>query len=261
MVAFKKKLLVLGLGLVIENSRTRARRRTRTSQRFNGLDFAAHRAKNCGMNSRAENFYAVWRERCRAGSALHDGGSVPPEKLLQAIWQHQRLQRDQLKTADGRLVRVFHPGFVSVEGGPDFRGAVLKIGDEPAVSGDVEVDLQASGWHAHGHDRNPNFKSVILHVVWDEVKQNPSGQGIYSGLGHWTNGNAELCLFAKRGKPKRQAKNIKQIVLSPRGRHSAKPLEVRDRIVSLIGDVPRIELFARQTAKGWDSWGNEIEKG
>lgn len=92
------------------------------------------------------------------------------------------------------------------------------------------------------------------------VKQNPNGQGIYSGLGHWTNGNAELCLFAKRGKPKRQSKNVKQIVSAPRGRHSAKPPEVRNRIVSLLGDLPRIELFARQESKGWDYWGDETVK-
>ncbi len=90
------------------------------------------------------------------------------------------------------------------------------------------------------------------------VKQNPSGKGIYSGLGHWTNGNAELCLFAKKGSPKRLAKNIKQIILSPRSRHSEKPEEVRNRIVSLLGDLSRIELFARKRVKGWDSWGNEI---
>jgi N6-adenosine-specific RNA methylase IME4 len=101
------------------------------------------------------------------------------------------------------------------------------------------------------------FRYITCAFTW--VKQNPKGEGIYSGLGHWTNGNAELCLFAKKGAPKRQAKNVKQIVLSPRGRHSVKPLEVRDRIVSLIGDLPRIELFARQTAQGWDSWGNEVQ--
>ena len=66
------------------------------------------------MNSRAENFYAVWRKGCRAVNALRDGGSPPPEKLLQSVWQHQRLQRDRLKTADGRSLRVLHPGFVSV---------------------------------------------------------------------------------------------------------------------------------------------------
>ena len=90
------------------------------------------------------------------------------------------------------------------------------------------------------------------------VKQNPLGEGIYSGLGHWTNGNAELCLFAKKGAPKRKAKNVKQIVLAPRSRHSAKPPEVRDRIVQLIGNLPRIELFARQKTEGWDVWGNEV---
>ena len=79
-----------------------------------------------------------------------------------------------------------------------------------------------------------------------------------SGLGHWTNGNAELCLFAKRGSPKRNKKNVKQIVLAPRGRHSAKPLEVKDRIVELMGDVPRIELFAREKTNGWEVWGEEV---
>jgi N6-adenosine-specific RNA methylase IME4 len=93
--------------------------------------------------------------------------------------------------------------------------------------------------------------------VW--VKQNPNGEGIYSGLGHWVNGNAELCLFAKKGTPKRNEKNVKQIILSPRGRHSAKPSETRDRIVRLMGDLPRIELFARERVDGWDAWGNEVE--
>lgn len=119
------------------------------------------------MNSRAENFYAIWRERCRAVNALHDGDSVPPEKLLQTVWQHQRLRRDQLKTADGKNIRVLHPGFASVEGGPDFRGAVLQFENEKPVSGDVEIDLVPAGWRAHGHDKNPSFKNVILHIIWD----------------------------------------------------------------------------------------------
>ncbi|MEY4916802.1 MAG: hypothetical protein RL616_715 [Verrucomicrobiota bacterium] len=118
------------------------------------------------MNSRAENFYAAWRERGLA-LALRDENAAPPEKLLQAIWQHQRLQRGALQTADGRALRVLHPGFISVEGGPDFRGAVLQFENEKPVVGDVEIDLQPGGWHAHGHDVNPNFKTVILHVIWD----------------------------------------------------------------------------------------------
>ena len=128
------------------------------------------------MNSRAEHFYAAWRERCRGVNLLRDGGSVPPEKLLQAVWQHQRIKRDQLNSSDGQNVRVLHPGFASAEGGPDFRGAVLRFDGEPPVAGDVEVDLQPSGWHAHGHDTNPHFKNVILHVVW-EGSQSPRSKG------------------------------------------------------------------------------------
>ena len=150
---------------------------------FNSLDFVARRAKNCGVHSRADNFYAVWRERCRAVNVLRDGASVPPEKLLQAVWQHQRLHRDRLKTADGRSVRVLHPGFISVEGGPDFRGAVLQFENEKPVAGDVEIDLQTGGWHAHGHDKNPSFKNVILHVIWDGTPgTNPARTDPFSTL-------------------------------------------------------------------------------
>jgi hypothetical protein len=117
----------------------------------------------------ANNFFAQWRVRAGAASVLNEDRDSPPERLLQAIWQHQRLRRDQLRTVDGDTVRVLHPGFVSVEGGPDFRGAVMQIGDAAARSGDVEVDIRASGWHAHGHDRNPAFQNVLLHVVWDDV--------------------------------------------------------------------------------------------
>ena len=134
------------------------------------------------MNSRAENFYAVWRSRGRA-LALHDESSTPPEKLLQAIWQHQRLQRGALQTVAGKSLRVLHPGFISAEGGPDFRGAVLQFENEKPVVGDVEIDVQPSGWHAHGHDVNPHFKTVILHVIWDTVRSpKPKTQSPVAGL-------------------------------------------------------------------------------
>ena len=121
------------------------------------------------MSPPADNFYADWRPRLGAAQVLHDENGPPPERLLQAIWRHQRLQRDRLQTADGKSVRILHPGFVSVEGGPDFRGAVIQIGDAAPCSGDVEIDLRAAGWRAHGHDRNPAFQNVLLHVVWDDV--------------------------------------------------------------------------------------------
>ena len=90
------------------------------------------------------------------------------------------------------------------------------------------------------------------------VKQNPKSGGIYAGLGRWVQGNAELCLLATKGHPHRKRKDIKQIVMSPRGRHSEKPNEVRERIVSLMGGGNMIELFARQKIDGWDCWGDEV---
>jgi hypothetical protein len=119
------------------------------------------------MFSASENFYAAWRTHLAAAHVLRDQAGPPSERLLQAVWQHQRLRRDQLKTTDGKIVRVLHPGFASVEGGPDFGNAVLQIGGEPPRSGDVEIDLRSAGWRAHGHDRNPNFQNVLLHVVWE----------------------------------------------------------------------------------------------
>ena len=116
------------------------------------------------------NFYAEWRRRQGRTLFLRDSGGLAPfgtERLLQIIWYHQRLLRDQLRTLDGRPVHILHPGFWNHESGPDFRGAVVQVGDEPAKTGDVEIDLRPEGWREHGHDRNPNFKNVILHVLWE----------------------------------------------------------------------------------------------
>ncbi|MDB6024432.1 MAG: hypothetical protein JWM68_655 [Verrucomicrobiales bacterium] len=112
------------------------------------------------------SFYACWREQNSTAVFLREGQSAPQEKLLQAIWHHQRLLRSQLKTEDGREIRVLHPGFWNREAGPDFRGAVLRIGDQ-TTTGDIEIDLHSSGWRGHGHDTNPNFRNIILHVVWE----------------------------------------------------------------------------------------------
>ena len=114
-----------------------------------------------------DSFYAQWRIEAGLVMVLREDAECPPERLLQAIWQYQRVLRDQLKTLDGLPVRVLHPGFHNLEGGPDFRQAVVQIGDGAARQGDIEVDLRASGWRSHGHDRNPAFKNVVLHVVWE----------------------------------------------------------------------------------------------
>lgn len=99
------------------------------------------------------------------------------------------------------------------------------------------------------------FEYKTVAFVW--LKQNKKSPSWFYGLGFWTRGNAEVCLLAKRGKPKRSSASVHQLIISPIEQHSKKPDETRERIVSLMGDVPRIELFARQKTEGWDVWGNE----
>lgn len=96
-------------------------------------------------------------------------------------------------------------------------------------------------------------------VAFTWVKRNRVSPGWFTGLGYWTRANAEVCLLATRGSPKRVSKSVRQIIDTPIERHSKKPDEARERIVALMGDVPRVELFARQPTPGWDVWGNEVE--
>ena len=99
------------------------------------------------------------------------------------------------------------------------------------------------------------FEYKTVAFVW--LKQNKKSPSWFYGLGFWTRGNAEICLLAKKGKPSRRSASVHQFIISPIEQPSKKPDITRDRIVELMGDVPRIELFARQKTDGWDVWGNE----
>lgn len=101
------------------------------------------------------------------------------------------------------------------------------------------------------------FKFKTIAFVW--IKQNRKSDSQFWGMGYWTRANAEFCVLATKGKPKRMAKNVHQVIVSHIEEHSKKPDEARRRIVRLMGDLPRIELFARQKSAGWDVWGNEVE--
>lgn len=83
-------------------------------------------------------------------------------------------------------------------------------------------------------------------------------RALFVGTGRWARGNAEICLFGKRGKPQRQDENVRQIIIAPIRRHSQKPDEQYERIERLV-DGPYLELFARKRHPGWDCWGNEVE--
>ena len=78
------------------------------------------------------------------------------------------------------------------------------------------------------------------------------------GLGYWTRGATEYCILATKGKPKRVSKSVSKTIMEQPREHSRKPDCTRERIVELMGDLPRIELFARQKFDGWDAWGNEV---
>ena len=94
-------------------------------------------------------------------------------------------------------------------------------------------------------------------VAFTWVKTTVNGKYCFGG-GNWTRSNPELCLLATKGKPKRISASVRELVVSERRQHSRKPDEIRQAIVELVGDLPRIELFARNKAEGWDVWGNEV---
>jgi len=81
----------------------------------------------------------------------------------------------------------------------------------------------------------------------------------FFGMGYYTRSNSEYCLIATKGNIKPIRNDIRQIVYHPIRSHSQKPNEVRERIVKLMGNLPRIELFAREKHPGWDAWGNEVD--
>lgn len=102
------------------------------------------------------------------------------------------------------------------------------------------------------------FDYKTVGFVW--IKHYRKSLSEFWGMGNWTRSNSEICVIGVKGHPQRESANVHQIIKAPVGEHSKKPDIVRDRIVELCGDLPRIELFARQSAPGWDAWGNEVNK-
>ena len=95
-------------------------------------------------------------------------------------------------------------------------------------------------------------------IAFNWVKTNKNNGKPFFGIGYYTKSNSEVCLLGIKGKVKPESNYVSSIVINPREQHSKKPDCVRDKIVELCGDLPRIELFARQKVEGWDCWGNEV---
>ena len=104
------------------------------------------------------------------------------------------------------------------------------------------------------------FDYKTIGFVW--AKKNKSGKSVCFMGAYTMKSGIELCLLATRGKNAHKLikkHNVKSFIESPRQEHSKKPNEVKNRIIELMGDLPRIELFARQKTEGWDVWGNEVK--
>ena len=100
------------------------------------------------------------------------------------------------------------------------------------------------------------FKYKTLGFSW--IKTNKVNGKPFFGIGYYMKSNCEVCLMGLKGKPFKVSNSISSVLIEPREEHSKKPDITRDNIVKFCGDVPRIELFARERINGWDSWGNEI---
>ena len=98
------------------------------------------------------------------------------EDLIYFIWKFKYFQGSQLKTTDGASIQILQPGVRNIHSGPDFSNARIRLGTE-LWAGNVEIHVMSSEWNQHGHQKDPAYNNVILHVVWseDEKAMNQSG--------------------------------------------------------------------------------------
>lgn len=88
------------------------------------------------------------------------------ERLLQYIWQFRHFNTGNLTTAEGEPLEIISPGKLNQHQGPDFSDAKIKIGNT-TWAGTIELHLKTSDWKKHGHQKDSNYRNVILHVVWE----------------------------------------------------------------------------------------------
>lgn len=98
------------------------------------------------------------------------------------------------------------------------------------------------------------YKTIVF--VWEKLGRNGEPR---MGMGYWSRKQAEVCLLATRGSPRRLDKGVPQLISAPRREHSRKPDEQYARIERLV-DGPYLELFARRRREGWDAWGDQLPR-
>ena len=138
-----------------------------------------------------------------------------------------------------------------------FSDTVSELADDPCVlvmwTTDAHLDLAIELGKLAG------FTYKTVGFVWNK-KTNTGKQVCY--MGQWTMKGTELALLFTKGRAHGMLKSrkVRQLVEAERREHSRKPDEVRVRLEQMFPNVPKIELFARETKEGWDAHGNETDK-
>ncbi len=89
------------------------------------------------------------------------------EKLLSFLWKHQLFRKENLCSADGELLHILKPGMLNSDAGPDFFNGRIRLGDVE-LAGNIELHVKSSDWLKHGHETDPAYQSIILHVVYEQ---------------------------------------------------------------------------------------------
>jgi hypothetical protein len=89
------------------------------------------------------------------------------EELLHFVWKLQLFANQYLKSTLGDEIQIVSAGFQNFNSGPDFLNAKIRVGQQ-LWAGNVEIHLKSSDWYLHKHEKDENYHSVILHVVWED---------------------------------------------------------------------------------------------
>jgi hypothetical protein len=166
------------------------------------------------------------------------------ERVVQKIWLRRDFDATAIRLLDGRSLEIHRTGNWNLLAGPDFRGARLSIGGRE-VAGDVEVHFHASDWRAHGHDLDPAYDGVVLHVVM------------------FAPSDAQAVARSRRGEP------LPTLVLLPllnRGLEeyasddALENLTARDTVEKLaeLSVLPPTELRTRLLRRALDRWEQKV---
>lgn len=158
--------------------------------------------------------------------------------------------------------RIQHNGWETT-GSAKYHYPTMKIEEIKAlpISTLCEKDCVLFMWSSSPHLQEAidvmnawGFEYKTIAFVWEKHNPNP---------GYYTMSSVEVCLVGKRKNGKipqpRGARNVRQFLSEKRTKHSAKPIEIRNRIELMFPTQKKLELFARTKPDGWDVWGNEVE--